>query len=68
MRRTFQIAIAVTVLAVPMIGTPAWADQPGAGDFGSHVSTCAQQLGFNGDHNPGMHQGAAGWNGMGCSA
>lgn len=68
MRRTLQIAIAVTALAAPMTSTPAWADEPAPGDFGQHVSQCAQQLGFSGDHNPGMHQGAAGWNGMGCSA
>jgi hypothetical protein len=50
-----------------MISTPAWADGPGAGDFGQHVSQCAQQMGFSGDHNPGMHDGAAGWDGMSCS-
>ena len=30
-------------------------------DFGHHVRTCAQTMGFSGDHNPGMHQGHAGW-------
>lgn len=38
-------------------GTPAVA----ADDFGNHVSTCAQTMGFSGDHNPGMHQGRRGW-------
>lgn len=34
----------------------------GAGeDFGQHVRTCAQTMGFDGVHNPGMHQGFAGW-------
>lgn len=34
--------------------------------FGQHVRTCAQTMGFSGAHNPGMHQGAAGWDGMAC--
>ena len=32
-----------------------------AGDFGHHVRTCAQTMGFSGAHNPGMHQGLHGW-------
>lgn len=28
-----------------------------AGDFGQHVRTCAQGAGFDGQMNPGMHQG-----------
>ena len=32
-----------------------------AEDFGQHVRTCAQTMGFNGAHNPGMHQGRSGW-------
>ena len=39
---------------------------PGSGNFGQHVSTCAQTMGLNGDHNPGMHHGASGWDGMPC--
>ena len=66
MRRALQIAIAVTALAAPMIGAPAWADEPTPGGFGQHVSECAEQPGFSGDHNPGMHHGAAGWNGTSC--
>ena len=31
------------------------------GDFGQHVRTCAQTMGFGGEHNPGMHQGFHGW-------
>ena len=40
-------------------------DATGA-EFGWHVSECAQTMGFSGDHNPGMHQGFAGWDGMPC--
>lgn len=35
-------------------------------NFGVHVSDCAQTMGFSGDHNPGMHRGAAGWDGTQC--
>jgi hypothetical protein len=35
-------------------------------NFGQHVRTCAQTMDFSGEHNPGMHHGAAGWNGMPC--
>ena len=47
----------VLAAAVLTVGTPATA----AGDFGDHVSTCAQTIGFSADHNPGMHQGRHGW-------
>lgn len=30
-------------------------------DFGQHVSSCAQSMGFDGTHNPGMHEGKSGW-------
>ena len=39
----------------------------GASEYGQHVRECAQTMGFSGEHNPGMHQGAAGWNGMPCT-
>ena len=35
-------------------------------NFGSHVRVCAQGMGFSGTHNPGMHRGAAGWDGLPC--
>jgi len=39
-----------------------WADTGAIGrDFGGHVVMCAQTMGFNGQHNPGMHRGFAGW-------
>jgi len=66
MRRVVRIVVTGAALAVPLIGTPAWAEGAAAGTFGQHVSQCAQQVGFSGDHNPGMHRGAAGWDGMTC--
>ena len=37
-----------------------------ASEYGQHVRECAQTMGYSGEHNPGMHQGAAGWDGMPC--
>lgn len=52
-------AVLAGVVALP---TAAWADTGGTGrDFGEHVVTCNQTMGFDGEHNPAMHQGFAGW-------
>lgn len=55
-RAAFGTVLTATVLTVGA-ASPATA----ADDFGDHVSTCAQAIGFSGDHNPGMHQGRHGW-------
>jgi hypothetical protein len=61
-----------TLLALPFaiglfIGIPsASLADPGPDNFGQHVSTCAQTMEFGADHNPGMHQGASGWDGTPC--
>jgi len=66
MTRTGRALIAVaTMTTVLLPAAPAVADDNSA--FGRHVATCAQTMGFSGTHNPGMHRGAAGWNGMGCA-
>jgi len=57
------IAAATLALAAP---TAAMADTGTGSQFGQHVRVCAQTMGFNGDHNPGMHHGYAGWDGMPC--
>ena len=50
------------VIAVLMLPGSASADTGSTGrDFGSHVVMCAQGMGFDGQHNPGMHHGFAGW-------
>jgi hypothetical protein len=54
-------AVATAVLAAP--ATAAAETDSGQG-FGQHVLTCAQTMGFDGTHNPGMHQGFASWDGM----
>ena len=56
--RRIGLALAVVALATGAGATSAAA----AGDhFGQHVVTCAQMVGFTGEHNPGMHQGFQGW-------
>jgi hypothetical protein len=60
-----RAALVLAAFLLPLWGGgPAWADPPP--NFGQHVRQCAQVMGFGGDHNPGMHQGAAGWDGMTC--
>lgn len=56
-------AVLVLVGAGALAGTPAQAVETPVG-FGQHVVMCAQNMGFSGTHNPGMHQGAAGWQDM----
>jgi len=56
--------LVVGVLALP---AQALAQPSGSGaDYGHHVAGCAQTMGFDGEHNPGMHQGRTGWDGMPC--
>ena len=58
--------VMVLALAVPLVSSPAWASPRAGAEFGQHVRECAQQVGFSGEHNPGMHRGAVGWDGMAC--
>ena len=59
------VAASAVLAGVMVLPTPASADTGATGrDFGHHVVTCAQTMGFNGDHDPGMHQGFAGWDPM----
>ena len=67
-RRTTPSLVTGLVTVVLSAGT-ALALLPGAAaadEFGQHVRHCAQHHGFDGSHNPGMHQGAAGWDHAGC--
>ncbi len=72
MKRITRYAAITGVVIVVGVSTPAVAlaaqPSPSGGSFGQHVSTCAQTMGFNGEHNPGMHRGFADWNGMACEA
>ncbi|MBC7762307.1 MAG: hypothetical protein H7201_11040 [Candidatus Saccharibacteria bacterium] len=65
MTKTTLLALSFAIGLLIALPSAAQAD-PRPGNFGHHVSTCAQTMGLNGDHNPGMHQGASGWNGMPC--
>ena len=64
-KRLAVIAATVTGLALP--ASPALAAPSNGDTFGAHVAGCAQLMGgFTGDHNPGMHRGASGWDGQPC--
>ncbi|MFI5623671.1 hypothetical protein ACIA03_09410 [Nocardioides sp. NPDC051685] len=49
-------AAASTALAVPSPGAAA-----DGREFGEHVVHCVEAVGFDGMHNPGMHQGFDGF-------
>jgi len=59
MRLTIRAAAPIAGAAIVAIGVaaPAGADD----QFGEHVRNCAQTTGFDVGHNPGIHQGYAGW-------
>ncbi|HEX6872079.1 MAG TPA: hypothetical protein VF163_13355 [Micromonosporaceae bacterium] len=58
---------ALSVLAGVLTPAAAMADAgPTGAEFGQHVQDCARTMGLSGTHNPGMHQGRAGWDGMTC--
>ncbi len=60
-------ALVTTTLMTGFLALPGAVAQATPSDnFGSHVRACAQSMHFSGSHNPGMHQGAAGWNGTPC--
>ena len=67
MTRTLRlVAAAIAVLAVLVAASPvaaATADDSAYGACVAHLATA--EGGFSGDHNPGMHQGFAGW--AGCA-
>lgn len=68
MLRLIKPVIAGAALTLAVVASAAWAASPAAASsFGQHVHTCAQQVGFSAEHNPGMHRGAAGWDGMPCT-
>ena len=60
-------AAVVTAAAIALIPLTASAETATGRDFGRHVASCAQSMGgFSAAHNPGMHQGFAGWDGSAC--
>lgn len=63
------LAAATAIAAAFVLATtgPALADDATGAQFGQHVRDCAQTMGFTGQHNPGMHRGYAGWDGMTCT-
>lgn len=68
-RRRIFTSIGTGLMTVALAAGTAVVLQPGvaaAGDDGQHVRQCAQERGFDGSHNPGMHRGASGWHHEEC--
>lgn len=62
MRNPVRRLLVLGATAAVVIATPVVASASDAGrGYGHHVSECAQTMGFDGVHNPGMHRGFAGW-------
>jgi hypothetical protein len=53
--------------AALVVGSAAASGAATGRDYGAHVATCAQTVGFSADHNPGMHHGYAEWPGDTCT-
>ena len=69
MKRQFKhkaFAGSIAVVALLVSGLVSAKPALGAENFGNHASNCARGVGFNASHNPGMHRGAAGWDGSVC--
>lgn len=54
------LAMAAPLVAILAATAPAVAAPPDP-SFGGHVATCAQVMGFDGQHNPSHHHGPSGW-------
>lgn len=65
MQGTVALAITIVGLSGPSLARAQ--SSSGHDGFGRHVVSCVRAGGFDGTHNPGMHQGAAGWNGHYCA-
>jgi hypothetical protein len=65
-RAAVGLAVTTAVVLTPLTAL-ADAPTPTGAQFGEHVSTCAQDMGLSGTHNPGVHhRGFAGWDGTPC--
>jgi hypothetical protein len=63
-----RIAVTLTFTAALVLAAPtaALANEPTEAEYGQHARHCAQTMGFTGEHNPGVHHGFTGWDGMSC--
>ena len=60
---TVPLTVSTAALTLVAAGLAAGIAAPASADdqFGEHVKTCTQTVGFDGVHNPGMHEGYSGW-------
>jgi hypothetical protein len=69
MRRTLILSgLMPATIGVLLVASPTAGAQtvPAGSEFGHHVAECAQTMGFDGAHNPGMHRGVSSWDGTSC--
>ena len=66
-RVSLAVLVAAAIGLVPVVASADASSAPTGHEFGQHVAQCTHMMGgFSGSHNPGMHRGFAGWNGMAC--
>lgn len=65
-RTVRSIVVSAAIFAVFAVAGQAIAVPSVQADFGTHVAECAHTHGFDGQHNPGMHEGRSGWPGTTC--
>jgi hypothetical protein len=63
--QTVSLAVLTAVVLHPGAAEAHAATSNGE-QFGQHVRECAQTVGFSRIHNPGLHRGFSGWDGMSC--
>ena len=61
------VALAIVIGGLSGTGSARAQSSSGNDGFGRHVASCVRASGFDGAHNPGMHRGAAGWDGGACA-
>ena len=57
----FAATAASVAFGVALVSASASAAPADAAAYGQHVRNCAQSMGFDQDHNPGMHRGISMW-------
>lgn len=61
LRLALPLGLAAALFSITSAAGESNPSSPDAGAFGSHVAECAQAVGFDGAHNPGMHRGFSSW-------
>ena len=59
--RAAVAAAGLSVMVLGVVAAPTAGAAAASSDFGRHVFACVQEHGFDGEHNPGAHEGRSDW-------